>query len=99
MEGVEKYLHHNEPDVLVQLAVVHAEFESLHPFLDGNGRLGRMLVPLFLFERKLLHVPMFYLSEHLESNRQLYYDKLLAVSREDDWTGWCEFFLTALKEQ
>jgi Fic family protein len=58
-----------------------------------------MLIPLFLFERKLLHVPMFYLSEHLESHRQLYYDKLLAVSRDDDWTGWCEFFLVALTEQ
>ena len=95
----EKYLHGNESDVLVQLAIVHAEFESLHPFLDGNGRLGRMLIPLFLFERKLLHKPMFYLSEYLEARRQTYYDKLLAVSQDDDWTGWCEFFLQALTEQ
>ena len=95
----EKYLHGNESDVLVQLAIVHAEFEALHPFLDGNGRLGRMLVPLFLFERKLLHKPMFYLSEYLEAQRQTYYDKLLAVSRDNDWTGWCEFFLQALTEQ
>jgi Fic family protein len=58
-----------------------------------------MLIPLFLFERKLLHVPMFYLSEHLEARRQTYYDKLLAVSRDDDWTGWCEFFLRAVAEQ
>lgn len=95
----EKYLHRKESDLLVQLAVAHAEFESLHPFLDGNGRLGRMLIPLFLYERKLLHVPMFYLSEYLESHRRTYYDKLLAVSRDDDWTGWCEFFLKALCEQ
>lgn len=95
----EKYLHGTESDVLVQLAVAHAEFEALHPFLDGNGRLGRMLIPLFLFERKLLHKPMFYLSEYLEARRQTYYDKLLAVSRENDWTGWCEFFLLALTEQ
>ncbi len=99
MSRWERYLHGSEPDVLVQLAIVHAEFESLHPFLDGNGRLGRMLIPLFLFERKLLHVPMFYLSEHLETHRQAYYDKLLAVSRDDDWTGWCEFFLRAVTDQ
>ncbi len=99
MSRWEKYLHGTESDVLVQLAIVHAEFESLHPFLDGNGRLGRMLIPLFLFERKLLHKPMFYLSEYLEAQRQTYYDKLLAVSRDDDWSGWCEFFLQALTEQ
>jgi len=99
MSAWEKYLHGTEPDMLVQLAIAHAEFESLHPFLDGNGRLGRMLIPLFLFERKLLHVPMFYLSEYLETHRQTYYDKLLAVSRENDWTGWCEFFLRALTDQ
>ena len=99
MSRWEKYLHGTESDVLVQLAIVHAEFESLHPFLDGNGRLGRMLIPLFLFERKLLHKPMFYLSEYLEARRQSYYDNLLAVSRDDDWTGWCEFFLRALTEQ
>ena len=95
----EKYLHAEAPDRLVQLAIVHAEFESLHPFLDGNGRMGRMIVPLFLFERKLLHTPMFYVSEYLERNRQEYYDRLLAVSRDDDWTGWCQFFLRALTEQ
>ena len=95
----EKYLHASAPDRLVQLAIVHAEFESLHPFLDGNGRLGRMLLPLFLFERNLLHAPTFYLSEYLESNREEYYDRLLAVSRDDDWTGWCAFFLIAMAEQ
>ena len=71
----------------------------MHPFLDGNGRMGRMIVPLFLFEMKLLHTPMFYVSEFLERHRQEYYDRLLAVSRDDDWTGWCQFFLRALTEQ
>ncbi len=89
MSQWEKYLHSKEPDALVQLAIVHAEFESLHPFLDGNGRMGRMLVPLFLFERGLLHTPNFYVSDYLERNRQEYFDGLLAVSRDDDWTGWC----------
>ena len=99
MSRWEKYLHSDAPDVLVQLALIHAEFEAIHPFLDGNGRIGRMLVPLFLFERKLLHTPMFYLSEYLEGHRQEYYDRLLAVSRDDDWIGWCAFFLAALTRQ
>lgn len=95
----ERYLHESTHDVMVQLAIVHAEFESLHPFLDGNGRIGRMLIPLYLFDRKLLQSPMFYLSEYLESNRQEYYDRLLAVSRDGDWTGWCQFFLKAMHRQ
>jgi Fic family protein len=99
MSRWEKYLHEDTPDRLVQLAIVHAEFESLHPFLDGNGRIGRMMLPLFLFDQKLLHAPMFYLSEYLEPNRQGYYDRLLAVSRDDEWTGWCQFFLEALIRQ
>ncbi|NQT16145.1 MAG: Fic family protein [Planctomycetes bacterium] len=99
MSQWEKYLHATAPDRLVQLAIAHAEFEALHPFLDGNGRLGRMLIPLFLYDRKLLHAPMFYLSEYLEANRQEYYDRLLAVSSQNDWTGWCGFFLQALEQQ
>jgi len=96
MNRWEKYLHSPAPDKLVQLAILHAEFEALHPFLDGNGRLGRMLIPLFLFEQKLLRAPMFYLSAYLEANRQQYYDRLLSVSSKNDWTEWCQFFLTAL---
>jgi len=99
MSRWEKYLHAPAPDRLVQLAIAHAEFEALHPFLDGNGRVGRMLIPLFLYKRELLHAPMFYLSEYLEANRQEYYSRLLAVSGEDDWTGWCGFFLQALQRQ
>ncbi len=99
MSHWEKYLHTPAPDQLVQLAVAHAEFEALHPFLDGNGRLGRMLIPLFLYEKKLLHASMFYLSEYLEVNRREYYDRLLAVSSKADWTGWCQFFLVALTKQ
>lgn len=99
MDRWEKYLHSDVPDRLVQLAIVHAEFEALHPFLDGNGRLGRMLVPLFLFEKKRLHTPVFYLSEYLEANCQEYYDRLLVVSSKNDWTGWCEFFLNAIVKQ
>lgn len=95
----EKYVHEETRDQLVQLAVLHAEFEALHPFLDGNGRLGRMLVPLYLAEKKLIQRPMFYVSAFLEANRDAYYEGLLAVSRDDDWTGWCRFFLQAVRAQ
>jgi Fic family protein len=96
----ERSIHDTGPgDLLVQLAILHAEFEALHPFLDGNGRLGRILIPLFLYERKMLSKPVFYMSAYLEANRQEYYDRLLAVSRDGDWTGWCYFFLTGLIAQ
>ena len=87
------------PISLVQLAILHAEFEALHPFLDGNGRLGRMFVPLFLWQTGLISEPMFYISAWFESRRDDYYDRLLAVSRDDDWTGWCLFFLEAISAQ
>ena len=99
MSAWEAYLHADAPDVLVQLAIAHAEFEAIHPFLDGNGRLGRLIVPLFLFSRGLLSRPNFYLSEYLESHRDEYYERLLAISRDGDWTGWCAFFLQALITQ
>jgi Fic family protein len=95
----EKYLHTAAPDRLVQLAVIHAEFEALHPFLDGNGRLGRMLVPLFLFQSNLISSPMFYISAYLEAHRDEYYERLMRVSSENDWTGWCVFFLGAIRAQ
>ncbi|MDD4891274.1 MAG: Fic/DOC family N-terminal domain-containing protein [Phycisphaerae bacterium] len=99
MSAWERYLHSRQPDELVQLAILHAEFEAVHPFLDGNGRLGRMLIPLFLYQRKLLSGPTFYISEYLEAHREEYYERLLGVSRNGDWTGWCEFFLGALLAQ
>lgn len=99
MSNWEKYLHAEEKDRLVQLAILHAEFEAIHPFLDGNGRLGRMLVPLFLHRRQVLSKPIFYISAFFERNRDEYYERLLAVSRDDDWTGWCAFFLQAIISQ
>ena len=99
MSAWERYVHHEAPDRLVQLAVLHAEFEALHSFLDGNGRLGRMLVPLFLWQRSLIGQPMFYISACFEARRDAYYERLLAVSRDDDWTGWCRFFLKAVRAQ
>lgn len=99
MSQWERFIHEEFPDSLVHLAVLHAEFEALHPFLDGNGRLGRMFVPLFLNSKGLLRRPVFYISEYLEGHRDSYYDRLLAVSKNGDWTGWCSFFLTAITAQ
>ena len=99
LDNWEKYLHYDEKDRLVQLALAKAQFEIIHPFLDGNGRIGRMLIPLFLFEKGLLSSPMFYLSSYLEAHREEYYHYLQGVSRDDDWNGWISFFLKAIVEQ
>jgi len=99
MSAWEKYIHTQAQDKLIQLAVLHAEFESLHPFNDGNGRIGRMFVPLFLHKTDLIQSPMFYISAYFESNRDEYYERLLSVSKNDDWTGWCIFFLKAIETQ
>jgi Fic family protein len=90
------YLSSEEDDPVIQVAVAHAQFEILHPFKDGNGRIGRMLIPLLLFQRKTLSRPMFYLSEYLEANRDRYYDGLLSITETGHWQGWIEFFLEAM---
>lgn len=95
----EKYIHGEQQSRLIQLAVLHAEFEALHPFLDGNGRLGRMLVPLFLSLTGVIQKPMFYISEYFEEKRDDYYHHLRNVSAENDWTSWCRFFLEAVGVQ
>lgn len=95
----EEYVHADEKDPLVQLAVLKAQFELIHPFRDGNGRIGRMLVPLIMYGKGLLSSPMFYISEYLERNRDIYYERLRAISRNGDWNGWIDFFLKAIVEQ
>ncbi|MCX6677697.1 MAG: Fic family protein [Methanothrix sp.] len=92
----EDYLYFTERDPLVQLAILKAQFELIHPFRDGNGRIGRMLVPIILYHKKILSLPMFYISSYLERNRDVYYERLLAISRDGDWNGWISFFLEAL---
>ncbi|MCK8518114.1 Fic family protein [Methanoculleus sp. 7T] len=95
----EAYLQGEEKDVLVQLSVLKAQFEIIHPFCDGNGRIGRMLVPLILYEKGLISNPMFYISAYFERHRPVYYERLLAVSRDRDWNSWISFFLGAIEEQ
>lgn len=99
LEAFERYLSCDDVDPLVQVAVVHAQFELLHPFNDGNGRIGRLLIPLFLFQKRTLASPMFYISQYLEEHREVYYARLRGISQEKDWTAWVQFFLTAISEQ
>ncbi|MFH1509220.1 MAG: Fic/DOC family N-terminal domain-containing protein [bacterium] len=99
MTNLEKYIHSDEKDILVQLAIVHAQFEIIHPFFDGNGRVGRILMPIFLYFKKVLSSPMFYLSAYFESHREEYYGQLLRVSQKNNWEGWIEYFLNAVTIQ
>src|ERR1700724_472391 len=94
LDNWEKYYHAERPDQLVQLAMLHGQFELIHPFVDGNGRIGRILIPLFLFERKLLSRPVFYLSAYIEEHKDEYVECLRGLGRErGGWKRWVEFFL------
>lgn len=99
LQAWESYLDGDDVDFLLQTALMHAQFELLHPFKDGNGRIGRILIPLFLYQKRALSQPMFYLSEYLENHREEYYQRLKAISCEGDWNGWIAFFLRAVIDQ
>lgn len=100
MDLWEQYFNdQTQPDALIQLALLHLEFEALHPFMDGNGRLGRMIIPLFLYQRKMLQSPDFYISAYFEANREEYQQRLREVSSNDSWTEWSIFFLKGVKQQ
>lgn len=93
----ESYLHDRDLPDLVQVALLHEQFEAIHPFRDGNGRIGRLLIPLFLMERGRLPQPLLYLSGYLESNRRRYYDLLQAVRTDGAWTQWIFFVLQGIE--
>lgn len=95
----ESYANSDEVTPLVKAAIAHAEFESIHPFADGNGRMGRIVIPLMLEMDGVISSPCFYLSEFFEHRNTEYQDRLLAVSEEDAWTEWCIFFLDAVATQ
>ena len=99
LEDLLKFLLEEEMDPLIQTAIGHAQFELIHPFDDGNGRIGRILIPLFLYSKKRISEPIFYISAYLESHRDEYYDRLQAISKDGDWNGWVLFFLRAVSEQ
>jgi len=98
---IEGFLQEPAPGipVLIQCALVHYQFEAVHPFTDGNGRIGRLLIPLILAERNLLSKPLLYLSVYFERHRAAYYHHLLDVSQNGNWIGWIRFFLKGVIEQ
>jgi len=89
----EKFLHESKLPPLVTIALAHYQFEAIHPFLDGNGRVGRLLITLFLIERQILPTPLLYLSAFFEASRRDYYDGLRGISERGAWNDWLEYFL------
>lgn len=99
MSNLENYIHYEEVDLLVQAALIHCQFEMINPFKDGNGRIGRLLIPLFLYYRDMLPVPTFYMSAYFEKDRSLYLEKLAAVSKNNDYATWIKYFLEGVVQQ
>lgn len=100
MGELERFLHEGRPElpVLVLAALAHVQFETVHPFLDGNGRVGRLLITLLLVDAGMLQAPLLYLSLYLKSRREEYYRRLQAVRTEGDWEGWLGFFLEGVRD-
>ena len=99
MADLERFLHREDPlPLLLKIGLAHAQFETIHPFLDGNGRVGRLLVTFLLCERGVLSKPVLYLSHYFKRHRLAYYERLQAVRDEGDWEGWLSFFLRGVAE-
>ncbi|HEX9640105.1 MAG TPA: Fic family protein [Candidatus Krumholzibacteria bacterium] len=97
--ALETFLHqHDDLPLLVKIGLAHAQFETIHPFLDGNGRVGRLLITFLLCERGVLHKPVLYLSHYFKRHRQVYYERLQAVRDAGDFEGWLVFFLRGVAE-
>jgi Fic family protein len=94
----ERFLHDDELPALVHAGLAHAQFETIHPFLDGNGRVGRLLITFLLVFRGVLHRPLLYLSVYLKRNRAECYDRLMAIRNSGDWESWLRFFLTGVAQ-
>jgi Fic family protein len=97
--ALEKFFHDRTLPPLAQIALAHYQFEAIHPFLDGNGRVGRLLITLFLVEREILPSPLLYLSAFFEATRQDYYERLRRVSDRGEWQPWIEYFLNGVARQ
>jgi Fic family protein len=93
LDNFERFLHDEELPALVHAGLAHAQFETIHPFLDGNGRVGRLLITFLLVHRGVLHRPLLYLSVYLKRHRAGYYDRLMAIRNSGDWESWLRFFL------
>lgn len=101
MNNLENYINNPQDnlDELIRTAIIHAQFETIHPFLDGNGRIGRILIPLYLFNKKVIEYPNFFLSEALERDKHKYYRFLNDTRYKGDWNQWIQFFLEACIHQ
>lgn len=99
MEALFRLVNDEAVPMLLRTALAHAEFEALHPFEDGNGRVGRMLITLMLWQGGAIGAPHFYISRYFEDHKDEYLGRLRAVSAENDWEGWCEFFMAAVEKQ
>lgn len=99
LDEFQKFLHRQDTlPILIHVGLAHARFETIHPFLDGNGRVGRLLITLLLCERRVLERPLLYLSYYFKAHRAQYYDRLTAVRHDGDWEGWLRFFLRGVFE-
>jgi len=100
MSDLEKFVHNEDTYLpeLLRIALIHYQFETIHPFLDGNGRVGRLLIPLYLVHRQILKRPILYLSDFLERNHTLYYDNLMRVRDRSELAQWFKFFLVGMIE-
>jgi Fic family protein len=99
LENLFKYLQESSDPILVKTALMHLEFEALHPFQDGNGRVGRMLITLLLWSKKAIAEPHFYISGYMEEHKDEYIDTMRRVSESSDWESWCIFFFKAVENQ
>lgn len=99
LEALFTYINNDSMPALIKTAVVHLEFEALHPFQDGNGRIGRMLITLMLWHSKLITAPHFYISGYFEEHKNRYIDLMRSVSQTGNWNEWIIFFLTAVEKQ
>jgi Fic family protein len=98
MKNWVEFVHQSDYDLLIKVAITHYQFEAIHPFMDGNGRVGRLLIPIMMYEKGLIPYPYFYISEYFEQHRSEYYEALRGVDRERDWDTWTQFFLISIKE-
>lgn len=99
ISDLEKYFHvEDATPALIKIAFIHAQFETIHPFIDGNGRMGRLLITLWLCQQKILSKPLLYLSYYFKKNRYEYYDNLMRVRKKGDWERWVTFFLEGVSE-
>jgi Fic family protein len=98
LDNLEKFLHDDSLPLLIQCGLAHAQFETIHPFLDGNGRVGRLLITFLLCQKRALERPLLYLSHYLKQHRAEYYDRLTSIRNDGDWEGWLRFFLRGVQQ-